>query len=234
MSVALTEQEIEVYEVKGKNLTPSAVAYVRARNADPLCSFGDFAALSDVVDVDTAMFLKTEVSDGIIAPGYEPEALAILSSKKGGNFIVLEGKIDFPKPELEYREVHGAVLSQKRNDVVFGAEHCQTVPTEKKLSDEAVRDLIVASVACKYTQSNSVVYAKDGQTIGVGAGQQSRVDCVKLAARKLDTWWLRNHPKVLALPFKPVADGGPKKQERINARVAYIEGTLPLPPPPCP
>ena len=152
MYVPLTELETEIYEVKGKELTPAAVAYVRARNADPLCSFGDFAAMSDIVDVGTAMFLKTEVSDGIIAPGYEPEALAILAAKKGGNFIVIQGDPNFPKPELEYREVQGAVLVQKRNDALFTAAHCETQPTEKKLTAEATRDLIVASIACKYTQ----------------------------------------------------------------------------------
>jgi phosphoribosylaminoimidazolecarboxamide formyltransferase/IMP cyclohydrolase len=230
--VPLSDVEVEAYEVKGKELTDTAVAYVRARNADPLCSFGDFAALSEVVDEATATFLKTEVSDGLIAPGYTPEALAILSAKKGGNFIVLQGDPDYVSPDIEYREVGGAVFAQKRNKEAFGPEHCENVVTARKeLPAEAVRDMVVASIACKYTQSNSVVYALNGQTVGVGAGQQSRVDCVKLAGRKVDTWYLRQHPEVLGLPFKPVTDAdgnktGPKKQDRINARVAYIDGDM--------
>ena len=230
--VPLSDVEIEAYEVQGKELTDTAVAYVRARNADPLCSFGDFAALSEIVDEATAMFLKTEVSDGLIAPGYTPEALAILSAKKGGNFIVLQGDADYVSPDIEYREVGGAVFAQKRNKEAFGPEHCENVVSANKdLPADAVRDMVVASIACKYTQSNSVVYALNGQTVGVGAGQQSRVDCVKLAGRKVDTWYLRQHPTVLALPFKPVTDAdgnktGPKKQDRINARVAYIEGDM--------
>ena len=230
--VPLSDVEIEAYEVQGKELTDTAVAYVRARNADPLCSFGDFAAVSEVVDEATATFLKTEVSDGLIAPGYTPEALAILSAKKGGNFIVLQGDPNYVSPDIEYREVGGAVFAQQRNKEVFGPEHCKNVVTARKdLPEAAVRDMVVASVACKYTQSNSVVYALNGQTVGVGAGQQSRVDCVKLAGRKVDTWYLRQHPEVLGLPFKPArdADGklvGPKKQDRINARVAYIEGEM--------
>ena len=148
--VPLSEIEIEAYEVKGKELTPAAVAYVRARNADPLCSFGDFAAMSEVVDEDTAMFLKTEVSDGIIAPGYTPEAVKILSAKKSGNFIVLQGDANFPMPDMEYREVCGAVFAQNRNNVAFGMSHLENVVTDKKeLSAEAKRDMIVASVACK-------------------------------------------------------------------------------------
>jgi len=172
------------------------------------------------------------VSDGLIAPGYTPEALAILSKKKGGNFIILEGDIDYVSPDIEYREVAGAVFAQQRNKQAFGPEHCEKIVTKRtELPESAVRDIVVASIACKYTQSNSVVYAVNGQTVGVGAGQQSRVDCVKLAGRKVDTWFLRQHPEVMGLPFKPVTDAegnktGPKKQDRINARVAYIEGEM--------
>lgn len=203
-------------------LTPVATAYTRARNADPLCSFGDFAAVSDVVDEATAAFLKTEVSDGIIAPGYTPGALEVLKTKKGGGFVVLEADASYAPPEMEYREVFGVMFAQRRNDAKITPATVSTslVTSSKDLPPGAVRDLVVASVAIKYTQSNSVGYAVNGQMVGVGAGQQSRVDCVKLAGRKASTWWLRHHPKVLALPFK----AGTKKQERVNARVRYIEG----------
>jgi phosphoribosylaminoimidazolecarboxamide formyltransferase/IMP cyclohydrolase len=202
-------------------LTPAALAYLRARNADPMCSFGDFCALSDEVDEQTAKYLKKEVSDGIVAPSYTPEAMAILKSKKGGKFIILEATPDYHPGDVEYREVYGMTFSQKRNDVVVTKDHMQKVVTAKNELDEgAVRDLIVASICIKYTQSNSVGFAKDGMMVGVGAGQQSRVDCVKLAGRKVCTWYLRQHPKVLALPFKE----GVKRQDRVNARVRYIEG----------
>lgn len=181
--------------------------------------------LADIVDEETADFLRTEVSDGIIAPGYTPAALKILSAKKGGAFIVLQGDAEAiaASSGVEYREVGGAVFAQKRNDVQWGMEHMETVVTPGALTDAEKRDLVVASIACKYTQSNSVVYAINGQTVGVGAGQQSRVDCVKLAGRKVDTWWLRQHPKVQSLPFVP----GTKRQDRVNARVAYIDGVAP-------
>jgi len=187
-----------------------------------MCSFGDFAAVSDVVDVDTAKVLQKEVSDGIIAPGYEPEALKILASKKGGKFIVLQATGDFVPPPVEYREVYGAAFKQKRNDALLSPADLTKVVTTKQLGEGAVRDLIIASIAIKYTQSNSVGYALNGQVIGVGAGQQSRVDCVKLAGRKVEVWWLRQHPKVRALVFKPTV----KRQDRVNARVRYIEGDI--------
>ncbi len=162
------------------------------------------------------------MSDGIIAPGYEPEALKILASKKQGKFIVLQATENFTPPPVEYREVYGAAFKQKRNDVVLSAKDLATVVTAKPLSEAAQRDLIIASIAIKYTQSNSVGYALNGQVIGVGAGQQSRVDCVKLAGRKVSVWWLRQHPKVQGLVFKPTV----KRQERVNARVRYIEGDI--------
>jgi len=221
----LTPLEELAYEIGDRKLTPVALAYVRARHADPLCSFGDFAAVSHVVDGDTARFLKTEVSDGIIAPGYTEEALAILCSKKSGKFIVLHGNPDCVTPDMEYREIGGAVFCQKRNDTTISPEmltHNPPVTARKELPASAMRDLVLASVACKYTQSNSVVYAVNGMTVGVGAGQQSRVDCVKLAGRKVDTWYMRQHPKVLGLKFKK----GVKRQDRINARVAYIAGNM--------
>ena len=227
VAVPLTEVECAAYEISvddAANLTPSALAYLRARNADPMCSFGDYAAVSDVVDEATAMILKREVSDGIVAPGYTPGALAILKSKKGGKFIVLEAKADYVPEPVEYREVYGMTFSQRRNDVVITRDHMTRNVVTKggvgALTDGAIRDMIVASICVKYTQSNSVGFAKDGMMVGVGAGQQSRVDCVKLAGRKVSTWYLRQHPKVLGLKFKK----GIKRQDRVNARVRYIEG----------
>jgi len=227
VAVPLTDVECKAYEVTEEtraSLTPVSLAYLRARNADPMCSFGDFSAVSDVVDEQTALYLKKEVSDGIVAPGYTPEALAILKSKKGGRFIVLEATKDYEAGTDEYREVYGMTFCQKRNDTVLTSEHMGTVVTDTArcapVTDAAVRDLIVASICVKYTQSNSVGFSKDGMMVGVGAGQQSRVDCVKLAGRKVQTWYLRQHPKVLALPFRE----GVKRQDRVNARVRYIEG----------
>lgn len=224
VAVPLTDVEQKAYEVTTEtnaSLTPAALAYLRARNADPMCSFGDFCAISDEVDEATAKYLKKEVSDGIVAPSYTPEALEILKGKKGGKFIILQATSGYSPGELEYREVYGMTFSQKRNDIIITKKHMEEVVTAKKdLDENAVRDLIVASICVKYTQSNSVGFAKDGMMVGVGAGQQSRVDCVKLAGRKVCTWYLRQHPKVLALPFKE----GSKRQDRVNARVRYIEG----------
>jgi phosphoribosylaminoimidazolecarboxamide formyltransferase/IMP cyclohydrolase len=226
VAVPLSDVECAAYEVTPEaaaKLTPVALAYLRARNADPMCSFGDFAAVSDVVDEDTALILKKEVSDGIVAPGFTPEALEILKAKKGGKFIILEATAGFVPTQVEYREVYGMTFSQKRNDVIVTKDHMSNVVTKggaDGLSDSAIRDMIVASICVKYTQSNSVGFAKDGMMVGVGAGQQSRVDCVKLAGRKVQTWFLRQHPKVLALKFNV----GVKRQDRVNARVRYIEG----------
>lgn len=221
IGVPLSDAEKEVYEVAGKELSPTATAYVRARNADPLCSFGDFVAISHEVDIATANILKIEVSDGIIAPGFSPEALAILKAKKGGKFIVLEADKDFVPPANEYRTIYGMGFMQKRNDALFDKSRLGKVVTKlKDLPEGAVNDMILASISIKFTQSNSVGYAKGGMMIGVGAGQQSRVDCVKLAGNKVKTWQLRFHPKVRALPFKQ----GVKRQERVNARVRFIEG----------
>lgn len=227
VAVPLNDVECKAYEVTPEaaaELTPVALAYLRARNADPMCSFGDFAAVSDEVDEATAKILKKEVSDGIIAPAYTPEALAILKTKKGGKFIILQATKDYDPGEIEYREVYGMTFSQKRNDIVITKDHMSKVVTASKeaVTDAVIRDMIVASICIKYTQSNSVGFAKDGMMVGVGAGQQSRVDCVKLAGRKVNTWYLRQHPKVLALDFK----AGVKRQDRVNARVRYIEGDL--------
>ena len=169
-----------------------------------MSSFGDFVALSDVCDVATARVLKHEVSDGVIAPGYEPEALEILKSKKKGRYNVIEIDPDYEPEELETKQVFGITFEQKRNNDQITEALLQNRPTKnKELPEEAVRDLLIAMIALKYTQSNSVCYVKDGQTIGVGAGQQSRVHCTRLAGDKADKWWLRQSPKVLALPFKP-------------------------------
>jgi len=221
IGVPLSDVEKEVYEVTGKELTPIATAYVRARNADPMCSFGDFVAISHEVDIATANILKIEVSDGIVAPGYTPEALAILKAKKGGKFIVLEADKNYVPPTSEYRTIYGMGFAQKRNDAIFDKSRLEKVVTAlKDLPQDAINDLVLCSIAVKFTQSNSVGYSKSGMMIGVGAGQQSRVDCVKLAGRKVTTWQLRFHPKVRALAFKQ----GVKRQERVNARVRYIEG----------
>jgi len=220
----LDPEMLPVYEAVGKELSPTAIAYLRSRQADPLCSFGDFVAISGVVDASTAALLKIEVSDGIIAGGFEPAALEILKAKKGGKYIVLQADPNFDPPLEESRVVFGTTFRQCRAaDPVSGATLEKVVTSDKVLPEGAQRDLLVAQIAIKYTQSNSVGYAKDGQMVGVGAGQQSRVDCVKLAGRKVETWYLRQHPKVRALQFKSSV----KRQERINARVRYIEGDMP-------
>lgn len=182
IAVPLTPAERAAYEVAEPAPTGAALAYLRARNADPMSSFGDFAALSEVVDEAAARLLATCISDGVIAAGFEPAALEILRKKKGGSFIVLEGKAGFAMPAMEFRELHGCVLAQRHNDVVPSREHLQNVVTEsKELPESAVADLVLGNICLKYTQSNSVGYALNGQMIGVGAGQQSRIDCVKLA-----------------------------------------------------
>lgn len=221
VGIPLTSNEAAAYEVADESLSSTALAYIRARNADPMCSFGDFAAISHVVDVATAKVFKAEVCDGIIAPGFEPEALEILKAKKKGAFIVLQADENFVAPVVEFREMYGVTFAQRRNDTLFTVNHLEQIVTKNKgLPEQAKIDLILASIAIKYTQSNSVGYAKNGQMIGVGAGQQSRVDCVKLAGRKVSVWYLRQHPKVQSLPFKKSV----KRQDRVNARVRYIEG----------
>jgi phosphoribosylaminoimidazolecarboxamide formyltransferase/IMP cyclohydrolase len=221
IATPLTQELARVYEVADVELSPAALAYVRARGADPKCSFGDFVALSEPVDEVTANFLKTVVSDGIIAPGYEPAALRTLSAKKGGAFIVLQVDAGFEPPARETREMFGLRLTQDRNTHVFSERDLKEVVCGE-LTDEARRDLVLGYTTLKYTQSNSVGYAIGGQMIGIGAGQQSRVDCTKLAGAKADVWQLGRHPKVLGLRFKPEL----KRQDRINWRVRYIEGDL--------
>jgi len=221
VAVPLPDDLARAYEVRGETLTPAATAYVRARGADPKCSFGDFVALSDTVDERTAEFLKGVVSDGIIAPGYEPKALRTLCEKKGGSFIVLQADPGYQPPARESRELFGVRLSQDRNNRRVSEADLANVVCGQ-LDAAAKRDLVLGLIALKYTQSNSVGYALDGQMIGIGAGQQSRVDCTKLAGAKADVWHLGRHPKVLGLRFKK----GVKRQERINWRVRYIEGDL--------
>jgi AICAR transformylase/IMP cyclohydrolase PurH len=221
LAVPLSPELARAYEVEGQELTPAALAYVRARGADPKCSFGDFAALSEPVDDATASFLAGVVSDGVIAPSFAPNALEKLRAKKGGGFIVLRADPEFVPPARESRDLFGVRLVQDRNAHQVTAADLETLVCGR-LTAEARRDLLLGLVALKYTQSNSVGYALGGQMIGIGAGQQSRVDCTKLAGGKADLWWLRTHPKVLALAFQK----GVKRQDRINWRVRYIEGDL--------
>lgn len=224
VAVPLTDEDRAVALVPPRvALTPLATAYARARGADRLASFGDVCALSAPCDEATAALIAQEVSDGIVAPGYDDAALAILREKRGGRYLVLEVDPSYDPPALETREVFGVTLEQRRNDLRLGREHLSNVVTKAKaLPEDAVRDLLVALVTLKYTQSNSVALAKDGQAIGVGAGQQARVDCVRLASDKADTWWLRRHPKVLALRFPK----GTKRPDRDNAVDAFIRDEL--------
>ena len=221
LAVPLGEDLARSYEVAGAELTPLATAYVRARGADPKCSFGDFVALSDEVDEATAQYLKGVVSDGVVAPGYSEKALSILKGKKNGAFIVLEADPAFEPPPREVREVWGVRLTQDRNARVLTRQDLSDVRCGA-LHPDAERDLLLGLITLKYTQSNSVGYAWQGQMTGIGAGQQSRVDCTKLAGAKSDVWHLGHHPKVLGLAFKPEI----KRQDRINWRIRYIEGDL--------
>ena len=192
-----------VDDIEGLDESPLACAYARARGTDRMCSFGDWVALSVVCDVTTANLIKREVSDGVIAPGYEPEALEILKSKKKGNYNIVAIDPEYVPEVQERKQVFGITFEQGRNNFEINAELLQNVVTEnKELPEEAVRDLIIALITLKYTQSNSVCFAIDGQAIGVGAGQQSRVHCTRLAGGKADTWFLRQSDKVLNLPFR--------------------------------
>ncbi|HJB08219.1 MAG TPA: phosphoribosylaminoimidazolecarboxamide formyltransferase [Candidatus Enterocloster faecavium] len=200
-------------------LTPLASAYARARGADRMSSFGDFIALSDVCDVCTAQLIKREVSDGVIAPGYEPEALEILKSKKKGGYNVIQIDPSYEPAPLERKQVFGITFEQGHNDLKIDRSLLNNIVTENKnLPDEAAEDLLIALITLKYTQSNSVCYVKDGQAIGIGAGQQSRVHCTRLAGNKADNWFLRQAPQVLDLPFR----GDIKRADRDNAIDVYI------------
>ncbi|XP_056619228.1 bifunctional purine biosynthesis protein PURH [Triplophysa dalaica] len=224
VGVPLSEEEAKVCMVNDmiKDLSPLATAYARARGSDRMSSFGDFIALSDVCDVPTAKIISREVSDGVIAPGYEEEALRILSKKKNGNYCVLRMDPEYEADEEEVRVLFGLYLKQKRNGALIDKELLSNIVSKGKLSEAALRDLIVASVAVKYTQSNSVCYAKDGQVIGIGAGQQSRIHCTRLAGDKADNWWLRHHPRVLGMKFR----SGVKRAEMANAIDQYVSGTI--------
>jgi phosphoribosylaminoimidazolecarboxamide formyltransferase/IMP cyclohydrolase len=210
----------KAYFVDDLELSPLATAYARARGADRLCSFGDWIALSDVVDESAARLIAREVSDGVIAPDYEPDALEILRSKKQGMYPIVQIDPSYePLEEQEVREVFGVRFEQRRHDrLVTASDFSNVVTTQKDLPDSAIRDLTIAWIALKYTQSNSVCYVLDGQTIGVGAGQQSRIHCMRLAGQKADLWWLRQHPSVLDLPFKT----GIKRPDRDNAIDQYL------------
>ena len=192
-----------VNDIPGLDQSPIACAYARARGADRMSSYGDFIALSDTCDKTTALIIKREVSDGVIAPDYTPEALEILREKRKGTYNVIKMDIDYRPEPLERKQVFGITFEQGRNEIRLDDPALfENIPTQNKtFTDEARRDLIIALITLKYTQSNSVCYVKDGQAIGIGAGQQSRIHCTRLAGQKADTWWLRQHPKVLALPF---------------------------------
>lgn len=219
VAVPLSETLKKMYFVEGIELTPMATAYIRARGADRMSSYGDFAALSDECDAATARFLAREVSDGVIAPSYSAEALEILKTKRKGNYLVIQMNPNYKAPELETKEVFGVTFEQKRNDIKITEELFNNIPTKNKnITDEAKRDSLIALITLKYTQSNSVCYAKDGQAIGIGAGQQSRVHCTRLAGNKADIWHLRQAPQVLNLPFKPDV----RRPDRDNAIDVYI------------
>ena len=215
----LTETEKQMYFVDAEKLSPIASAYARARGADRLCSYGDFVALSDTCDADTANLLLNEVSDGIIAPDYTDEALEILKRKRKGGYNVIKIDENYKPKAIEQRDVFGVTFEQGYNDFKITRDLLNNIVTDNKnLTDEAALDMIVALITLKYTQSNSVCYVKNGQTIGVGAGQQSRIHCTRLAGSKADNWFLRQHPKVLGLQFVD----GIRRPDRDNAIDLYI------------
>ncbi len=218
LGTPLTDVERKIYFVEG-GLSPIACAYAKARGADRLCSYGDWAALSDVCDADTANLLKPEVSDGVIAPGYTDEALDILKSKKKGGYNVVQIDPSYEPAPIERRNIYGITFQQGYNSFEIDASLLDNIVTEnKELTQQAKNDLLLALITLKYTQSNSVCYVKDGQTIGVGAGQQSRIHCTRLAGNKADIWWLRQHPKVLGLQFVDNI----RRPDRDNAIDIYI------------
>ena len=220
VGLPLTETDRQVYFVDPEaELSPIACAYIRARGADRLCSYGDWAALSDVCDAATAAYLKDEVSDGIIAPGYTDEALAILKTKKGGKYNVVEMNPGYVPAPQEQKDVFGVTFEQGHNNFRIDESLLENIVTKNTvLPEQAKRDMVVALITLKYTQSNSVCYVKDGQAIGVGAGQQSRIHCTRLAGQKADGWYLRRHPKVLGLEFVD----GIRRPDRDNAIDVYL------------
>ena len=219
VGLPLTETDRKIYFVdEDAQLSPIACAYIRARGADRLCSYGDWAALSDVCDAATAAYLKSEVSDGVIAPGYTDEALEILRTKKGGKYNVVQIDPDYVPAPVEHKDVFGITFEQGRNNFKIDEALLRNIVTDnKELPDRARTDMIVALITLKYTQSNSVCYVKDGQAIGVGAGQQSRIHCTRLAGSKADNWFMRQHPKVLGLQFVD----GIRRPDRDNAIDIY-------------
>lgn len=219
VGLPLSDTLKKIYFVDDVELTPLANAYARARGADRMSSFGDFIALSDVCDKATALLIKKEVSDGVIAPGYTDEALEILKAKKKGNYNIIKIDENYKPAEIERKQVFGVTFEQGRNELDINDELLGNIVTNnKELSDEAKRDLKIALITLKYTQSNSVCYVKDGQAIGIGAGQQSRIHCTRLAGNKADIWWLRQHPKVLGLQFVDNI----RRPDRDNAIDVYI------------
>ena len=220
VGLPLSDTLKKIYFTDDYELSPLACAYVRARGADRMSSFGDFIALSDVCDVATAQLINREVSDGVIAPGYEPEALEILKNKRKGTYCVIQMDPAYRPAPIERKMVFGITFEQGRNEIDLNDDALfANIPTQNKNIPEAARrDLVIALITLKYTQSNSVCYVKDGQAIGIGAGQQSRIHCTRLAGNKADIWWLRQHPKVMALPFKE----GVKRADRDNTIDVYI------------
>ena len=219
VAVPLDDVLKRVYFVEGIELSPIATAYIRARGADRMSSYGDFAALSDECDAQTAAFLAREVSDGIIAPSYSEAALEILKTKRKGNYLVIQMDPTYTPEPIEHKQVFGVCFEQKHNDVTITENCLKEIPTKnKEIPEAAKRDLLIALITLKYTQSNSVCYTKGGQAIGIGAGQQSRVHCTRLAGNKADIWYLRQNPKVLNLPFKE----GIRRPDRDNAIDVYI------------
>ncbi|MDD6142440.1 MAG: phosphoribosylaminoimidazolecarboxamide formyltransferase [bacterium] len=220
VGLPLSETLRRIYFVPADmELSPLACAYARARGADRMSSFGDWISLSDVCDVPTALLIKPEVSDGIIAPGYEPEALEILKSKRKGNYNIVQIDPDYEPEKLEQKDVYGITFEQERNELHITDDFFANVVTEnKEMTEAALRDLAISMITLKYTQSNSVCYVKDGQAIGIGAGQQSRIHCTRLAGDKANNWWLRQHEKTLNLPFIPTL----KNPDRDNAIDRYI------------
>lgn len=220
VATELSDTLKKIYFVDDLELSPLASAYAKARGADRMSSYGDWAALSDVCDKETALLLKREVSDGIIAPGYTDEALEILKTKKRGNYNIVKIDPNYTPAPQEYKDVFGVTFQQGRNELKIDEEFLtKNIVTEnKELPEEAKRDLLIALITLKYTQSNSVCYAKDGQAIGVGAGQQSRIHCTRLAGNKADIWYLRQHPKCLNLPFKEDI----RRPDRDNTIDVYI------------
>ena len=219
VGLPLSDTLKKMYFVEDKDYSPLACAYIRARGADRMSSYGDFTALSDECDEQTAAFLKHEVSDGVIAPSYSPEALAILKSKRKGNYLIIQMDPAYEPAPVETKQVFGVTFSQKRNDVVITEDCLTDIPTQcKDFPAAAKRDLLIALITLKYTQSNSVCYTYDGQAIGIGAGQQSRVHCTRLAGGKADNWFLRQAPQVLNLPFRDDV----RRPDRDNAIDVYI------------